>query len=293
MSVDLTVKYTITAPAGRDGFGEIAVLNDKTDINFVGYSSDLAWAREVRESSLVIPEGDGGLNLPFYSGRLPFTLEVEMGMAPAPASGSLAGLSGFALMNARHEKLTAALNAARGDGSIVWTENGRPQTQIMFRQQQSPRGPGVDRKVSAALVSQKPVIEATTLDSRSGGGNCVVGGKAATYPVIAFTSGASGVTKLSRTSPVNPDTGLADSLHLNIGGADGLVASTPTTVDFYARTIKQGANDMRSALAFPGVGSGVSFDPSFWWALAPGQTNVFAITNGSAATISWRSVWMP
>jgi hypothetical protein len=265
LSIELTVPYTITAPAGVDGYGKVAVLNDTTSGNFVGYLYDLSFAREIREVFDNVTEGHGGIHGAFYSGRLPFTMEIRVERAAT-----------IALSNARADKLYAALNAQVADGSIVWTESGREATRILFRLQQGLRGPDSEGKVLVSAVSASPLILGNVATS-SGPGSLTVLGEAATYPVITFTSGSSGSVVLTRSSP-SP----SESLALTIGG-NGLAASTSTVVDFAARTVMQGSTHKRGAVVFPG---------SVFWAMAPGA-NTVSVSGASGASVSWRSAWLP
>jgi hypothetical protein len=271
MATDFWVPITVTAPSGVDGFGEVAVLNgDPTAANFCGWVNDWTFAREVREAADVVPGADGGIHSSFLSGRLPFSMEIQMAMA-----------ANVAASNARSDKLAAAFNAQTADGKIAWTEHGRVATFLNFRLQQSLRGPGADGKVLVNAVSAIPLILADgTASSSAPGSGLTNGGKAATWPSFSFTSGASGNVVISRTSP-----GATQTLTLTIGGSSGLTASTATTVDFapWNRTVLQGGANKRGAVQYPS---------SVWWAMAPGA-NTISVTGASSITVTWRSAWLP
>lgn len=268
MSIETMATYTITAPAGVDGYGEVAVLNDTTSGNFVGYLSDLTFAREIRQSIDPVVEGHGGVFGSFYSGELPFTMEVDLDPGAS-----------YTIANGRADKLAAAFDAQAANGSIVWTETGRVATRILFRAQQSPRGPNSEGKVLLAGVSESALILANTLSGpvapTSGHSNA---GKAATYPIFRFTTAASGTVVLSRTSP-SP----TEALSLTIGGATGLAASTATVVDFGARTVYQSTTNRYSAVVWPS---------SVWWAMPPGNSTITA-SGATSVTVEWRSAWKP
>lgn len=266
MAIDLSAIYTITAPSGVDGFGEIAVLNDPTSANFVGYLEDLSFGLEVRENADDKVEAHGGVHGPFWHGRLPFTMEISLEEAAT-----------WPLSNARYEKLRAACNAMAAPGSVVWTEQGRAATKLLFVEQQSPRA-SKDGRVMFQGVSANRLILASTATTGAPGSGLTNAGKAATFPTFTFTSGASGTVVLSRTSP-SP----TESLTLTIGGTNGLAASTSTTVDFAARTVYQGSTFKNSAIAFPS---------SVWWAMAPGA-NTISASGASSVSISWFSAWLP
>lgn len=267
MSVETNATFTITAPAGVDGYEEIAQLNGATtDTNFVGYLNDLTFAREVRESADNLVEGHGGIHGSFYSGRLVFSMEIELKRAAT-----------FALSNARYEKLFAALNAMTADGTISWTESGRSSTRLLFRQQQSPRGPDNKGIVQFTGVCESPYILSSSPNS-SAPGTLSNAGKAATFPTFSFTTAASGSVVLSRTGP-SP----TEALTLAIGGSSGLAASTGTIVDFAARTVYQGSTNKAGAISWPS---------SVWWGMAPGSNSVSA-TGATSVTVSWRDAWLP
>lgn len=266
MSVELTTTYTITGPSGVDGFGEVAVLNDKTSGNFVGYLEDLSFAREIRESADPVVEGDGGAHGSFYSGRLPFTMDIRIERAAT-----------YALSNARADKLFAALNAMRSDGKITWTESGRSvPTELLFRQQESPRGPNSEGHVLFGGVSASALLLSTETAGVAPGSGLTNSGKAATFPRITFTAGASGTVVLSRTSPSPTQT-----LTLNIG-AGGLTASSATEVNFATRTVTQGSASKYGAVVVPAT----------WWAMAPGA-NTISVSGASSITVYWRHAWLP
>lgn len=263
MSVDLNAIYTITAPSATDGFGEVAVLNDSTSGNFVGYLFDSSGfeSPDVRESFDDIVEGDGGVHGSFYHGRRPFTLDVWLAIAATEAA-----------THARLDKFLRATNAMRADGTIAWTETGGAAKLLNFRRQQPVRGPSQERRCLFAGVSADPRIYASTATT-GGAGTCANAGTVGTSPTFTLTSPTNTITLTNSTT----------SQTLTLLGLSG--AGT-VTVNFLTKTVT-------ATIGTANRYSAVSFPSSVWWELQPGN-NTVAVSGAtvSGSGISWRSAWL-
>lgn len=262
MSVDLGVTYTITAPSGVDGRAEVAVLNDPSSGNFVGYLLDSSGfdSPEIRESADNIVEGDGGVHGSFYYGRRPFTLDIVV----VPSSTT-------ALSHARLDKLYRATNAMRSDGTIVWTETGGVAKVINFRRQQPIRGPSQERRCLFAGVAADARIYSNV--ALTGSSPTVNAGNIGSLPTFTLTPTGGNVVITNTTT--------SEALTLTVG-AGGVATGSAVTVNFLTKTVVQGGTGKYYAVTFPS---------STWWEIIPGS-NSWTVTNASSVSISVRSAWL-
>jgi hypothetical protein len=265
VAIDRTAIATLTAPAGVDGRGEVAVLNNPADAtNFVGYVvGDSGFdGAPMRTSVDEITEGHGAVFGNFYDGPRSFTLDIQLALAATSA-----------LSFARRDKLYRAFNAKAADGTFVYTETGGAARLLSFRREQPPRGPDDDRIVTLAGICEDPRIFANAI-STAGPGTFTVAGTVDTDPTLTLTSPTNTIT-ISRTSPSPTET-------LTLTGLSG--AGT-VTVNFLTQTITttSGASPRPSAEAFPS---------SVWWVLAPGS-NTVSVSGAtcSASGIAYRAAW--
>lgn len=261
MGLDISAPMTITAPADSDGRGEIAVLNDSTSGNFVGYVFDSSGfdGPSVRTSMDDIPQGHGAVLGSFYHGARSFTLDVVLALAATSA-----------LSFARRDKLYRAFNAMAADGTIVYTETGGSARLLSFRREQPPRGPNADRHVLLSGISADPRIYKNT--PTTGTSPQTNNGNAGSLPTFTFTPSGGTVVITNTTSGLgSPALSLAQ-------GTGYLSTGSAVTVDFNAKTVVQGGVSKYASVIFP---------TSIWWEVVPGA-NTFTVSNASSVSISFR-----
>src|SRR4051812_13009639 len=120
VGIEQGARYVLSAPDGAR-----AVFNDRDDVDFVGFLTappsgfDLP---EIRESSDLIVEGDGGVHGNFYLGRRPWTLEGMIDPIPDPArdvmpdSGEI--MTDGQVTDRRIHRLKRASRARRADATL-------------------------------------------------------------------------------------------------------------------------------------------------------------------------------
>jgi hypothetical protein len=264
VAVDTSVEYTLTAPSGSDGFGEVAVLNNSASGNFVGYLVESSGfdSPNVRPNSTLISEGHGATHGHFYHGERPFTMTVLMALS-----------STTALSMARLNKLLRASNAMLFPGTITWTEADGIARYLNFRREGPVRGPDKDnRQVLCSFVSPDPYIYAVT-PTTGGAGTCTNAGTAPTPPTFTLTSPTNTITLTNSTT----------SYVMTLLGLSG--AGT-VTVDMGARTVTATNAPLNRY-------SAVSFPTSQFWNLKPGA-NTVAVSGAtvSGSGISWKSAFI-
>lgn len=295
MAVEVSIPYVITGPDGTR-----AVLNDRDDPDFVGLLnpddgiSGLD-SPEVRESSDVLPERDGGVHGNFYHGRRPVVL-----------SGIIwpEGIT-YATANARAERLARATNAMRADGELRWTETGSVEKRILFRRQQPLRITGRYAKTfQASLVSARAEIESSAvvglvLDSGVPGATGFVSPltsplTSSTPPggqVLAFNAGSAPAYPFMVISgPITNPRVLNNSTGEEFRLGYDLPAGETLHVDTWARTVLLNGSPGASRY------SAVEFPLSVWWALQPGNNDVRlnATASGVGANVAFlfRYAWI-
>lgn len=269
-SILLASSISITAPSASDGMGEVAVLNDKTSGNFVGYLSKVSGfgGPGIRSSMDDIPEGHGAVFGSFYRSHRSFTFEVTLSIAAS-----------HALSDARYNKLVRAWNALAGDGSIVWTDTDGTAKRILFRQEQPVGDPDETGHTLLAGVSASGRVEANT--ATTGTSPNTNAGNAPAPPTFTFTPSGNGTVILTNTTA-----GLGNpAVTINVG-TGGVSTGSAVTVNFEERSVTQGGTRKDYAVSFPS---------STWWDVIPGAntwTRTGTATISVAASISFRSAWL-
>lgn len=263
MALQFDTAYRLT---GEDG--TVAVLNDYSDPNFVGYVdvdnggvTGLDHA-DVREVAYDVVEGDGAVHGTFYRGRRAITLSCFFPQDDLTAR------------NAAIDRFLAATEALRADGTLTWTEQGREETQVWWRSQQPTRVVNrLPKRGQAQMVCARPRIVGSLVRTATHATNVAVTnlGNHAAQPKFAI-AGAS-------TNPV--------VTHQATGKKLTVAASIPGgrtwTIDTEAGTV---TDDL-------GVGHDGALDPlaSDWGIAALPGNNAFLLAGGGSLTVSWRSTW--
>jgi hypothetical protein len=151
LAQELSTKYTLTGPNGV-----VATLNDSTDANYVGFTTEITGldSPEVRESAQDLVESDGGAHGYFFFGRRPITMTVNVSNAASVAARST-----------RIDLLRRATLAMRGDATLTWTLSTDPTMSVFVpvrRQQPFRESGGWVKEIQVALVSQYAGIFSNT-----------------------------------------------------------------------------------------------------------------------------------
>jgi hypothetical protein len=235
VGVERGTRYELIGPDGAR-----VVFNDRTDIDFVGFLTEVPSgidSPEVRESADILVEADGGIHGSFYFGRRPFTLTGMIDPTPNVGRDTVveAGITRLMqageVVNRRINRLQRATRAMTGDSLLRW---------------QAANGPAV--QVSGAVLA----TDTTSAVSAVSDGN------APAWPVITIRSTAA-ITGPIRL--VNRATGGTVELALNLVNGDVVV------VDFKAHTVLLNGTNRFDAVNFGG---------STWWPILPGENPVTA-----------------
>jgi hypothetical protein len=273
--IETGIEYEIIA---SDGFR--ASFNDDTDQDFIGYVEEITGldGADVRDSSELIVEGDGGRHFSFYHGRRPITLS-------GPLNPNVFGIEA----NRNITRLLRATNAMRTDAKLRWTATGGVPVEIAVRRSASPRISGNRVKTYlVGLIAADPRVYSQTTNTASGAlalsGGLATGGPLAVTNAGSTPSSPTLTVSGPITNPVftNVTTGEVLSLTTTIA------ASASVTVDFAARTIVNQAGTS--------IYSTLNYTTSQWWALASG-TNSVKVTGtwtvaGGTFTVGWRDAWL-
>jgi hypothetical protein len=267
MSILLAGTITITAPAGIDGLGGTAVLNNSADTtNYVGDLWEVSGlgGASVRSSLDPLVEDHGAVFGSFYYGPRSFTLKPRMKRSTT-----------YALSDARYDKLCRAWDAMHSDGTITWPDTDGVTKRLSFRREQSPSDPDAEGYVLLAGIAADPLIYNNT--PQTGSSPKTNAGNASSYPTFTLTPTGGDVVLTNTTA------GLGSPAVTLTEGAVGVGVSTGSavTVDFAAKTVTQGGTRKDYAVQFPS---------SLWWAIAPGA-NTWSVTNASSVSISFRDAW--
>lgn len=264
--------YTITGPDGSR-----AVLNDTTDTDYVGtFGGDGITGlddAEIRENAWELVEADGGVHGPFWLGRRPFTLTIDVtGATPQQR-------------NARMEKVKRATNALRADGIMSWTtpNGGGPNQQLSFRRQQPRRWTNVGflKTCFLGLVSADPRIYSTTINTNT---------QLSTDGFQTWTNQGDYLSppSLRINGPGTNPSVFNGTLGIVFNGLV-LTAGQYVVVDLVQRTVvdQSGANRFGT----------VDFLNTAWWQLGPNTNSVkitWASGNTAASTLvgTWRDAWV-
>lgn len=269
---ELSAVYTITGPDGTQ-----AVLNDASDPSYVGtFGSDGITGlddAEIRENAWDLVEADGGVHGPFWLGRRPITMAIDVLGVSAQDR------------NAKLEKLKRATNALRADGTLVWTTpNGLgPNQRLSFRRQQPRRITGAWLKTCfLSLVAADPRIYSTSIHTSTqvqADGNVSWDNQGDYYSPPSLKINGPG------TNPTVTMGGTFPIVFNNLV----LTAGQYVTVDLVQRTVvdQSGANRFGA----------VDFLNTAWWQLPPGGAAVkiqWVSGNTAASTLvgTWRDSWV-
>ena len=273
--IETGILYEIIA---SDGFR--ASFNDSTDRDFVGYVEEITGldGADVRDSSELIVEGDGGRNFNFYHGRRPITLT-------GPLNPSVFGLAA----NQNITRLLRATNAMRADAKLRWSATGGVPVEIAVRRSSSPRITGNRLKTYlVGLIAADPRIYSQATNTASGA--LALSGGVATGGPLSVTNAGSTPTRptLTVSGPISNPTFTNITTGKALGLTTTIAAGGSVTVDFGARTIvNQAGTSIYSAL---------NYTTSQWWDL-PSGTNSLNVTGawtvaGGTFSVGWKDAWL-
>jgi len=292
VAIQTGTTYVLTGPDGTR-----AVLNDPSDLDFVGYLDGDGGIKglespEVRESADVLVEADGGVHGNFYYGRRPIVLTGWIDPDPDQATSNL-----------RQERLFRASNAMRKDAVLTWTEDGSVARRLVLRrQQQLVIASQRPKTFQLPLVSAQAEIEAAAEQSlvlASGASGylgfasptvsplqSVIAAGGQQFVVNAGTTPAYPILELSGpiTNPrvLNNATGQEFRMIYTLAAGETLIA------DLRRRTVLLGGTVSRY--------SAVEFPASKWWALKPGNNdirlNAASAGAGAQVVVRWRDSWI-
>lgn len=120
MGLEQGAVYTLIGPDGH-----VAVFNDAASPYFVGFLTAPPGgldSPDVRGTTNVLAQADGGYHGSYFHGYRPLTLE---GIIPPDA--------GVGVVNDRIERLQRASAATYGDGALLWTESGEAYPRAVRR----------------------------------------------------------------------------------------------------------------------------------------------------------------
>lgn len=286
--IEVGIRYDIT---GSDGTR--VSFNDPADRDFTGYLEAVTGldGPDVRESSELYVQGDGGIHSDFYYGRRPITLS---GTFDTSAFGTL--------RNQKITRLLRATNAMREDATLSWTATGGLPVEVRVRRQNSPRVTGGRvKQFQISLVAADPRIygQSINIGQVAAGATSTAGftspllsplqsGAAPAGQVIVENVGNAGAPpiisiygQLTNPTVTNVTTGQALSFTYALAAAEHL------DVDSSARTITVGTANRYSAL---------NFASSTWWEIAPGLNDIrltaTSFSSGASLVILWNHAWI-
>jgi hypothetical protein len=269
VGVERGTRYELIGPDGAR-----VVFNDRTDIDFVGFLTEVPSgidSPEVRESADILVEADGGIHGSFYFGRRPFTLTGMIDPTPNVGRDTVveAGITRLMqageVVNRRINRLQRATRAMTGDSLLRWQAANGPAVQVSGRRQQPLRIASSDPRIlrqNVSTVSRGAVLATDTTSAVS----AVSDGNAPAWPVITIRSTAA-ITGPIRL--VNRATGGTVELALNLVNGDVVV------VDFKAHTVLLNGTNRFDAVNFGG---------STWWPILPGENPVIVTAGGGVTT---------
>lgn len=266
--------YTITGPDGAR-----AVFNDPTDRDFIGFLSAPPSgldAAEIRESSDLIVEGDGGIHGSFYFGRRPWTLEGLIDPTPRQAEDELR--TEAEITNRRINRLQRATMAMRRDATLTWVPTGGSPVQVTARRQGLRISDRLPKRFLISMVSADPriygqIVKSQSIAASPGTMTLRNDGTAPSPPLITLRDGW--------PNPVIANQQTGEALHFGLTTAPGDVL----VIDATARTVTLNGANRYSALDFPS---------SDWWDVQPGDNPIAATptSGGGSMTADFRDAWL-
>jgi hypothetical protein len=143
VGVERGTRYELIGPDGAR-----VVFNDRTDIDFVGFLTEVPSgidSPEVRESADILVEADGGIHGSFYFGRRPFTLTGMIDPTPNVGRDTVveAGITRLMqageVVNRRINRLQRATRAMTGDSLLRWqAAAAATDRELRYRRQDVP-----------------------------------------------------------------------------------------------------------------------------------------------------------
>jgi hypothetical protein len=287
--IEVGIRYDLVGPTGAR-----VSFNEPTDRDFVGWIEEITGldGPEVRESSELFVEGDGGIHSDFYYGRRPVTLS---GLIDASVFG--------VERNRKITRLLEAANAMRQDAVLSWTASGGLPVQIRVRRQNSPRITGGRLKnFQISLVAADPRIygEAIQIGQVAAGASSSAGfaspllsplssGASPVGQVIVQNLGSVGTPPIiSIYGPCNNPVVKNQTTGEQLSFTYNLAATEHLDIDTQQRTILlNGTTNRYSAL---------NFADSAWWELAPGNNDirfsVASFASPASLVILWNHAWL-
>ena len=295
----VSTAYVITSPSGvRVVVGNSAAA--RADPDWVGYLNPddgvtgLDDNADVRESADLLVEADGGVHGAFYYGRRPFSLN---GWLDANAEQDT--------VYEYEDKLLAAIDAMREDGTVIWQKGARPETGVWFRLGAPARITGRwPKRFTLPLVSADDRIVGTAVNTETivpGGVSGIVGYTdpySDPYGETLDVSGQVTVTNAGRRGsrpwftiegPITNPQLLNNTTGETIAITYTLAAGEILTVDTHParRSVLLGGTSSR-------WGSVDNANTS-WWELLPGANDVrllsLSFSAGAELTVNWRDTW--
>lgn len=286
--IEVGIRYDIT---GADG--SRVSFNDPADRDFTGYLEAVTGldGPDVRESSELYVQGDGGIHSDFFYGRRPITL-----------SGTFDTSVFGTARNRKITRLLRATNAMREDATLSWTATGGLPVEVRVRRQNSPRvSGGRIKQFQISLVAADPRIYGASINI----GQVAAGGVAVagfTSPLLSpIQSGAAPAGQLfvenvgnagappiiSVYGPISNPTIRNATTGQSLSFTYTLAATEHLDIDASARTITVAAANRYSAL---------NFASSAWWELAPGINDIrlsaSSFSSGASLVILWNHAWI-
>lgn len=294
IGVEHGLKYVITGPDGTR-----AVINDVTDVDFVGFVDvdnggvaglERAGVREVADS---LPEADGGVHGRFLYDRLGFSLNLIV----PPDVGAQSWLQ-------RQAALKRATDAMAADAILAWDPSEAPPVQVAFRQQQATRITG--RRPKSALVvgvcEDPSVLSQTEHVQAVAAAGALVGGFASPLvsPLVSGAAPAGAMVVLNAgQAPTWPTVRLDGPMTnpvVTFSESGGVLAFTYTLLAGEYLLID--TNPRRRTVLLNGSGnrySALRFSASRWAPLLPGNNNVRlgldAFSAPAGLELRWRDCW--
>jgi hypothetical protein len=294
----VSTAYVITSPSGvRAVVGNSdAARADPDWVGFLNPDDGVTGldSADVRESADLLVEADGGVHGAFYFGRRPFSL-----------NGWLDANAEFDTVMEYEDKLLAAVNAMREDGTVVWQKGARPETGVWFRLGAPPRISGRwPKRFTLPLVAADDRIVSTTINSEvivPGGAGGIVGytdpysdpygedldvsgqvtvinvGKAGARPWFTIEG------PIQNPRLVNNTTGEEIRITYTLAADEFLTVETHPA----RRSVLLGGTTSRWGA--------VDNANTTWWELRPGANDIrllsLSFTAGAELTVNWRDTW--